>query len=173
MNQTAASKPDPPRAGWRLRLGLVILVVGWLSPLLIPLAARTSLATEWKTIISGLMAVGIPELFTVAAIAIMGKSGYNLIADRFFTFWKKHGPADRVSLNRYRAGLVMFALPVLFGWLGPYGAHHIPLYETHRFIVSLIGDVVFLASLFVLGGDFWDKVRALFIWNARVDLPKC
>ena len=86
---------------------------------------------------------------------------------------KKHGPPDRVSLTRYRIGLVMFVLPVLFGWLGPYGAHHIPGYETHRFVVCLIGDLMFVASLFVLGGDFWDKVRALFIWNASVDLPKC
>jgi hypothetical protein len=28
-----------------------------------------------------------------------------------------------------------------------------------------------LSSLFVLGGDFWDKVRALFIYDARAVLP--
>ena len=170
MNQPTASKADQPRAGWRFRLGLTILVVGWLSPLLIPLVTRTSLATEWKTIISGLLAVGIPEVFTVTAIAIMGKSGYNLIKERIFSFLKKHGPPDRVSLTRYRIGLVMFVLPVLFAWLGPYGAHHIPGYESHRFIVSLIGDLMLVASLFVLGGDFWDKVRALFIHSAKVQV---
>jgi len=31
----------------------------------------------------------------------------------------------------------------------------------------LIGDVMFVVSLFVLGGDFWDKVRALFVYDAR------
>jgi hypothetical protein len=170
MTQTAASKTGQPRAGWRLRLGLTILIVGWLSPLLIPVVTRTSLATEWKTIISGLLAVGIPEVFTVAAIAIMGKDGYNLIKNRIFSFLKKHGPPDRVSLTRYRIGLVMFVLPVIVGWLGPYGAHLIPGYETQRFVVSLIGDVMFVASLFVLGGDFWDKIRSLFIHNDRVDI---
>jgi hypothetical protein len=149
-------------------LGLTILIVGWFSPLLIPVITRTSLATEWKTIISGLLAVGIPEVFTVAAIAIMGKSGYNLIKEKFFSFLKKHGPPDRVSLTRYRIGLVMFVLPLLFAWLGPYGAHRIPGYEAHRFVVSLIGDMVFVVSLFVLGGEFWDKVRALFIHQAEV-----
>jgi len=44
----------------------------------------------------------------------------------------------------------------------------IPGYEAHRFVVSVIGDLMFLASLFVLGGDFWDKVRALFVHHARV-----
>jgi hypothetical protein len=171
MTEPAASKTEQPRAGWRFRLGVIILIFGWFSPLLIPVVTRTSLATEWKTIISGLLAVGIPEVFTIAAIAVMGKSGYNLIKERFFMFLKKHGPPDRVSLARYRIGLVMFVLPVLFGWLGPYGAHLIPGYETHRFVVSLIGDVMFIASLFVLGGDFWDKVRALFTYNARAQIP--
>jgi hypothetical protein len=167
MTQNTISNTDQPRAGWRFRLGLTVLIVGWFSPLLIPLVTRTSLATEWKTVISGLLAVGIPEVFTIAAIAIMGKSGYNLIKKRIFSFLKKHGPHDRVSLTRYRIGLVMFVLPIVFGWLGPYGAHRIPGYESHRFVVSLIGDVMFIASLFVLGGDFWDKIRALFHHSAR------
>ena len=168
MVKASATKTEQPRAEWRFRLGLIILVVGWLSPLCIPLITATELPTRWKTIISGALAVGIPEVFTVAAIAIMGKSGYNLIKERIFSFLKKHGPPDRVSLTRYRIGLVMFVLPVIFGWLGPYGVHLIPGYETHRFVVSLIGDVMFVASLFVLGGDFWDKIRALFSHSARV-----
>ena len=88
MVKATATKTDQPKAGWRFRLGLTILIVGWLSPLLIPVITRTSLATEWKTIISGLLAVGIPEVFTVAAIAIMGKSGYNLIKEGIFSFLK-------------------------------------------------------------------------------------
>jgi len=168
MEKAKPTKNEQPQAGWRFRLGLTILIVGWFSPLLIPVITRTSLATEWKTIISGLLAVGIPEVFTFAAIAIMGKSGYNLIKEKFFSFLKKHGPPDRVSLTRYRIGLVMFVLPLLFAWLGPYGAHRIPGYEAHRFVVSLIGDMVFVTSLFVLGGEFWDKVRALFIHQAEV-----
>jgi hypothetical protein len=167
MTQGAATKTGQPPTGLRFRLGLIILIVGWLSPLLIPVVTRTSLATEWKTIISGLLAVGIPEVFTVAAIAIMGKSGFNLIKERIYCFFKKHGPPDRVSLTRYRIGLVMFVLPIVFGWLGPYGAHHISGYETHRLVVIVIGDLMFVASLFVLGGDFWDKIRSLFIHRAR------
>jgi hypothetical protein len=167
MVKATAMKTDQPKAGWRFRLGLTVLIVGWFSPLLIPLVTRTSLATEWKTIISGLLAVGIPEVFTVAAIAIMGKEGYNLIKKRIFSFLKKHGPPDQVSLTRYRIGLVMFVLPVFIGWLAPYVAHRIPDYETHRFALSLTGDIMFIASFFVLGGDFWDKIRALFIRSAR------
>jgi hypothetical protein len=30
------------------------------------------------------------------------------------------------------------------------------------------GDLIFLVSLFVLGGDFWDKIRALFVYSDKV-----
>ena len=33
------------------------------------------------------------------------------------------------------------------------------------------GDVMFLISLFVLGGGFWDKLRALFVRDAYVISP--
>ena len=35
-------------------------------------------------------------------------------------------------------------------------------------LAQAMGDLVFVASLFVLGGDFWDKVRALFVHDANV-----
>jgi small basic protein len=164
------TETEQPRAGWRLRLGLIILVVGFLSPLTIPLVSATELPAKWKAVISGALAIGIPEVFSIVAIAIMGKAGFTYIKARIFGFLKKHGPPDRVSRTRYHIGLAMFALPILFGWLGPYGAHLIPGYETHRFVVGLIGDVMLVASLFVLGGDFWDKIRALFIHQARVQV---
>jgi hypothetical protein len=53
----------------------------------------------------------------VVAAAVMGKEGFAGLKGRFF---KKYGPPERVSLARYRVGLVMFVLPPLVAWLGPY-----------------------------------------------------
>lgn len=33
-------------------------------------------------------------------------------------------------------------------------------------------DALLLISLFVLGGEFWDKLRALFIHQAKVRFPE-
>ena len=153
-----------------MHLGLIILVVGFLSPLSIPLVTATELPAKWKAVISGALAVGIPEVFSVVAIAIMGKAGFNYIKARIFGFLKKHGPPDRVSRTRYHIGLAMFILPILFGWLAPYVSHYVPGYAAYRLSVNIIGDLMFFASLFVLGGDFWDKVRALFIHQAKVEV---
>jgi len=157
-----------PAVDWRFRLGLTIFMVGFASPLLIPLVTALDLTTQWKTIISGALAVGIPELFSIIAVAIMGKNGFDYIKERFFGYLKKHGPPERVSRARYRIGLVMFVLPLLLGWCGPYFLHHVPGYEAHRLLVIVIADLLLVSSLFVLGGEFWDKVRALFIRDARV-----
>jgi len=78
--------------GGRFKLELVILIVGFFSPLFIPLVAASGLPFQWKAIISGALAVGIPEMFSIAAIAIMGKPGFNHIKARIFGLQKKFGP---------------------------------------------------------------------------------
>ena len=168
--QRNAAEKQPPR--WRFRLGLVVFVVGFSSPLLIPLVSASDLSTKWKAVLTGALAVGIPEVFSILAIAIMGRSGFNYMKKSILGFLKKHGPPDVVSRTRYRIGLVMFVLPILFAWLGPYVSHHIPGYEANRFVVSVVGDLLFVSSLFVLGGNFWDKIRALFIHEAKALLPQ-
>ena len=34
--------------------------------------------------------------------------------------------------------------------------------------MKIAADMIFIASFFVLGGDFWDKLHALFVREARV-----
>jgi hypothetical protein len=163
--KTLKSRPSVPL--WRLKLGIAIFIIGFLSPLLIPVVKAMQIPTAWKVAISGALVVGIPEVFSVVAIAILGKSGFNVMKASIYKWIKRHGPPDKVSRSRYRIGLVMFVLPVLFGWFVPYAPDIVPGYETHRFWVNLCGDVMFVSSLFILGGDFWDKLRALFVYEAK------
>jgi hypothetical protein len=169
-NQSKISE-SPPSKG-RLYWGGGIFVAGFLSPLLVPLVTASSLSTGWKATLSGLLVVGMPEIFMLIAVAILGKPGYNYLKSRIFAFLKRHGPPDTVSRARYRLGLVMFALSLLTGWLLPYISHLIPAYEQSRQLINVAGDLILIASFFVLGGDFWDKVRALFIHGAKAQFPE-
>jgi hypothetical protein len=159
----------------RLVLGGAIFVVGFLSPLLVPLVARTDLPTAWKTTVSGLLLLGIPELFTIFAAAVLGKAGFEYLKYRikraFGRFFREHGPPETVSRRRYRIGLVMFTVPIVLGWMTPYALHHLPGYEKYHLLYGLPGDVLLIASLFVLGGEFWDKLRSLFVHGARAQFP--
>jgi hypothetical protein len=165
------TKKEQIKPGWRFHGGIVLFVLGLLSPLFIPLVTVTALPTGWKTALSGLLLLGIPELLWVAAAAIMGKAGFDYIKGKLWGFFKKMAPPDEVSPTRHRVGLVMFLLPILFGWLAAYGVHKIPGYENYRLAANIIGDVLFLSSFFVLGGDFWDKLRGLFIRKAKIEIP--
>jgi len=159
------------RARARFRLGATIFIIGFCSPLLIPLVTASDLPTTWKATISGALAIGIPELFSIIAIAIMGKPGFQQLKDIFFAFIKKHGPPEKVSLTRYRIGLVMFILPVVIGWLAPYGPDQIKGFEPQGLTVNIAFDLMFFASFFVLGGEFWDKLQALFVYGASAAFP--
>jgi len=171
MPETPAT-PEAVPAGWRFYIGIALFVLSLIAPVFIPLVAATGLSTELKTAISGLLVVGLPQVFMIGAIAVLGKPGFQFIKQRLFGYLKKFGPPREVSRARYRVGLVMFCLPLAIGWLGPYLAGRIPGYAEHRIPIGIIGDVLFLASLFVLGGEFWDKLRALFVHEAQVRFPE-
>ncbi|MFK5920808.1 MAG: hypothetical protein QM496_01405 [Verrucomicrobiota bacterium] len=152
----------------RLTLGVVIFVLSIVVPLLgIPVVMGSGLSVAMKSTVSGVLLVGA-EVLGIVAIAVMGKPGYIFIKNNIFGFLKRHGPPREVSRLRYRIGLLLFCLPLLFAWLSVYAANHIPGYSQNPLPYAIVGDALLLTSLFVLGGDFWDKIRALFISDAKV-----
>lgn len=152
----------------KLRLGAVILVVGFLSPLLIPLVVASNWSATTKSIISGLLAFGIPELFMLLAIVVMGKPGYEYIKVKVGKYLKRYLPPDQVSQGRYNLGLVLFSIPVLVGVLQPYLAHIIPFLKEVPLWYHISLDMTFIIGIFVLGGDFWDKLSGLFNYDVKV-----
>jgi hypothetical protein len=90
---------------------------------------------------------------------------------RRMTSEREHGPAQQVSPTRYRIGLVLFMIPILFGWISPYAGSHLPGYTAQPLTHAIVGDVMMVVSLFVLGGEFWDKSRSLFVHRATAIFP--
>lgn len=156
----------------RLLAGGGILVFGWLCPLFVPLVVGSNLAAEWKTTLSGLLLLGIPELFTLAAVAVLGKQGFAYLKGILFGLLRRLAPPDTVGPVRYRIGLAMFLLPVLFAWISVYVPHLFPGFTTHPKTYAVTLDLMFFTSVFVLGGDFWDKLRSLFVYGARARFPE-
>ncbi len=154
-----------PPASWRFKIGVALIAFGWICPLFIPLVANSTLSTEWKTALSGFLLVVGPEALSLLAIAILGKDGFNYLKEKVFALLRRAAPSAKVSLARYRTGLAIWALLVVYGWLVSYAPHLVPGYSDNRIALNLTVDFVFIASLFVLGGDFWEKFRALFIYD--------
>ena len=152
----------------RLIGGAVVFVSGFLSPLFIPLVLSSGMSSGWKTALSGLLAFGIPELFMIIAAGIMGKSGFDYLKRIMLIYLKKYGPPDRVSKTRYRIGLIMFFIPIVLALLLPYLFNIFTFLTENYLVISIGSDVLLVVSLFVLGGDFWDKLRGLFYSNVKI-----
>lgn len=169
---TEISEANVPATEWRIKLGVVLLGLSIALPVLgVPLVAVMGLPTTIVATISGVMLVGA-EILGVVAVAVMGKCGYAYIRNRVFGFFKQYGPPAEVSRIRYTIGLVMFSAALAFGWLAPYVGKLIPGYLGNELRFGIVGDLVLLTSLFILGGDFWDKLRALLIHRAKALFPK-
>lgn len=83
MKHDIDTAEQPPPA-WRFQVGILFFMLGLLSPLFIPLVTATNLSTAWKTTLSGLFMLGVPELFWLVAAAIMGKSGFHHLKIKVF-----------------------------------------------------------------------------------------
>ena len=167
MNEQTITS-EQPASNWRLKLGITLFVLSIALPLVgIPVVAAIGLSVTVTASISGTLLIGA-EVLGIMAVAVMGKSGFAYIKNHIFVFLKQYGPPKEVSRLRYTIGLVMFSVPILFGWVSIYIPELIPGFTLTPLPYALGGDLLLLASLIVLGGNFWDKIRALFIYDAGV-----
>lgn len=74
MSNDETANPSTP--GPHFYTGATILVIGFLLPLLIPFVSYLDVSTETRALISGILLSGGPEVFSLIAIAIMGKPGF-------------------------------------------------------------------------------------------------
>ena len=165
---------DPPASVpvWRLTLGGALLALSLLGPFVtIALLSGLGLSPALLASLSGAVFVGA-EVLLVAAVAVMGKSGYDYLKVRAFGLLRRYGPPAEVSRTRYRIGLAFFVVPFVFGWVMPYAHNWIPFLEGREVWFALAGDILLLLGLVLLGGDFWDKLRALFVHGAKANFPK-
>ncbi|MEQ8325086.1 MAG: hypothetical protein RIC15_01620 [Vicingaceae bacterium] len=146
----------------RFRLGAVVFGIGFMSPLFIPLVTSSDMSLALKGTLSTLLALGIPESFMVAAAAIMGKEGYEVLRKKLSGVLKTLSPREKVSRFRFRIGLIFFFTPILVGWILPYLSSFLWRESSLPILFFIALDILFLLSFFVLGGDFWDRFRDVF-----------
>jgi len=153
-------------------LGVLLFGLSFLLPLLSFWIASLPLPVAVKGTVIGIVTVGGPEVLIVAAVALLGKQAFDLITTKVLTFLGRFAPQGSVSRTRYKLGLVLFILPVIPSYIMSYAPHLLPDESQARLYVSIGSDLMFVVSLFVLGGDFWDKLRSLFVYDARAQFPE-
>jgi len=163
-------KANTPKAGWRIKTGFAIFIASVTWPVLLPILPLFGFSNQAVAKFTVAMFVAA-ELMMVAAAAISGKSGFAYIKQRLFGWLKSYGPPETVSPGRYKTGLVLFFLPLLYALLSPYIRKYIPGIPEYGVAYAIVGDIMLLAGLFMLGGNFWRKLRALFVHKAVAVVP--
>lgn len=166
-NETVTGAPVQP-AGWRFKVGIALFALMISVWILIPIEAALGMSAATIAATTAAIAIGNKVLLLIA-IAVMGKAGFQELKAKLFN---KLTPPAQVSPTRYRIGLVMFCLPFLQSLLETWASHIAPQLVANRLGVDILMDVMLIASLFVLGGNFWDKLRALFVADARAIFPE-
>lgn len=159
----------PSSTGWRFKTGIAIICLILLSWVTVPLAAAADVPGPKIAALTGILFIS-NKILLIVAIAVMGKSGFQQLKRSVFGYVSALAPAADLEVGpaRHRIGLVMFCLPLISSFLEPYVDTLWPGLRPNLWQLQALGDALLIGSFFVLGGNFWDKVRALFIRTARV-----
>ncbi len=151
-----------------LYLGLGLLaanLAGYLLAALVPfLGLPGPDAAAWIGAI-----VLLSELAFVAGAALLGRPFLELLKTKCRAWFagRPAAPPTPVSRTRHAAGVAL----LLLSFLPYFGAEFMLILDqtapAHiRIVIGMLlaSDGLFVASLFVLGGEFWARLNRLFAW---------
>lgn len=156
---------------WRFKLGIVCFFAAF-APHVVTGVLMLSGANARVIATMAAISFTVNKLMLLASVVLLGRPGFNRLKSRLVGAFQRHLMPDEVGPLRYGIGLVMFVVPLVFAWKAPYVTELMPVLGRHSTTAAIITDAIFVASLFVLGGGFWDKLRALFVRKASAVFPE-
>jgi hypothetical protein len=160
------------KPGWRFKCGVAIFALKVILALCIPLLAMSSLSAARIAAITGAIFI-TNKLLMILMIAVMGKSGFQELKQILGRYLPNMSTDVVVGPVRHAIGLFMFCFPLVTAMMEPYVDNIWPGLRPNIWQYQLTMDIMLIASIFVLGGNFWGKMRSLFVRTARaVDAEK-
>jgi len=156
---------------WKYYLGMTLFIYCWIPYIV------SGMLLFYKIPLGklvGLMAIFIAssEITFAISIILLGKTFVKVLKSKIIGFFFRHKafqPAKPVSKTRHYIGVALLFLSFIpslavetllfFGYPKTDAGH------VHMFISLLSGYTMFIVGLFILGGDFWERVKKLFHWQ--------
>jgi hypothetical protein len=156
-------------------LGLALFVLSLATPGVAALApfvfsAATAVTVATVAVVSG-------EIAFLISAALLGKPFIEAVkarVKRLFVRAAEAAPARPISRSRHATGLVLLSSSIVTYYMAmavPFGGLAKATELTAIVVVAIAGEILFLASLFVLGGEFWGRIKALFQWPEHPGVP--
>ena len=166
---------------WRYKAGISLFVIGNIGVGIGVLMPMLGLVSGGNAGLVGVLIVG-GELVALTSIVFLGKAGFLALKNKMFGVVKA-GYAAPVGAVRHYIGIALFLANALalyfivyYAWAS-FGAAspEMPMTEIWGLDLAqqwelvlgvfLAGEISFLISLYVLGADWWERFRNIFVWQ--------
>lgn len=151
----------------RLICGRAVLALALLLPLVALVIGFTSLLGDKSREWVGVLVNGPSEILCLLAACILGNKYYGRAIPGMT---RLTDPAVKVSRLRYYCGIAGCLFNFLPLYLYAYFPDMMPTGSTKYFTI-VIADLVFVGSLFFAGGELWEKIRKVFVWEGIQPVP--
>lgn len=168
---------DTPKT-WKHRLGMILIVYSFIPLCTVELVAFLGVPAS-QAVTLGAFYVASGEIAFLLAVALLGKPFVMAVKAKIkgFFFRSKTDAAPQAATTprhigrvRHAFGVVLFVLSIV-----PYYATMAVLFVAHPkepdlgalLWLLVAGEALFLISLFVLGEEFWAKLKHLFEWPGK------
>src|SRR5262249_15494492 len=133
-------------------------------PLGAVLVPMLGLPAAHSVVLAGALVAGGPEVLCIVAIALLGKDTFQYFTHKAKSVLRRAVIDRPVSKTRYYVGLAIFLLSFVPAYLYAYLSAAMPGQSIRVYILAAM-DLAFVASVFLMGGEFWDKVGRLFVYE--------
>jgi hypothetical protein len=157
---------DPPR-DWRFVAGVSLIVLACAMPLGALALPLFDLPATHAAALAGILVAGGPEVLILLAAAVLGRENFDRIVGAAQRFVVTAFFSRPVSKPRYYFGVALSLVTMVPVYLAGYVPMLLPTGEG-RIVVLAVADLLFILSIFIMGGEFWGKFRRLFVWEGKV-----
>lgn len=112
------------------------------------------------------MIFDIPQLLTVLTVSILGKTGFVYLKQRLSDLLRAT-LSNQVGQKLYRLGIVLFTIPLLIGIGWDYLTIVFVSLSNFGITIAITADYLLVVSIFVLGGEYWEKLLSIFRHQSR------
>ena len=100
-------------------------------------------------------------------VVLLGKATFNYFAHLAKTAVRRAVVETPASRPRYYVGLAIMLVSWLPAYLYAYLPGAFPGGDTRIYILAVM-DLAFVASVFLMGAEFWEKARRIFMYEGKV-----
>ena len=176
MNVPSDPGASGSTTGWRYWVGLSMLVVSLIMPVLAAvLVPLFGFPKDVNAALFALSLAGVPDVLMFASAAVMGKENMDRILGRIGSWAKRLLRWDTVTRRRYVVGLwvltISFFVPFVIGLFFEDEIATADGGVGWAYYVIIGSSIAFLGSFLSMGARLWERVRAIFVWDAHIVFP--